>query len=142
MNTGLCQCGCKKKTKLAPQTCIAKGWTRGQPKKFRLGHNWRVQSNWNWGTHRMTYTPEYRAYSAAKARCNNPNHDKYEYYGGRGINFLFTSFIQFYSEVGPKPSPKHSLDRIKNHLHYQPGNVRWATQKEQIANSRRYKKAA
>ena len=79
---------------------------------------------------------EYTAYKGAKYRCTKPSTAGYKNYGGRGIEFRFTSFQQFLSHVGPKPSPAHSIDRIDNNGHYEVGNVRWATQKEQIANRR------
>jgi hypothetical protein len=89
-------------------------------------------------THEMSYSTEYKSYSHAKDRCLNKKNKKYLDYGGRGIKFLFTSFSQFYSLLGPKPTTKHSLDRENNEGHYEPGNVRWATRKEQ-ANNRRPK---
>jgi hypothetical protein len=85
----------------------------------------------------MSKTGEYHSFAGAKARCNNRKHPKYKDYGGRGIKFLFKSFEQWFSEVGPKPSPKHSLDRYPNNDgNYEPGNVRWATQSEQRNNCR------
>ena len=83
-----------------------------------------------------TKTPEYRAYSHAKDRCTNPKTKGWEDYGGRGIKFLFTSFQQFWKEMGPRPSRRHSLDRIDNDGNYEPGNVRWATGSQQIRNRR------
>jgi len=72
----------------------------------------------------------------------NPNVERYPDYGGRGIEFRFTSFEAFYAEVGPKPVPKsnYSIDRIEVNGHYEPGNIRWTTAKTQRHNRR--KKAA
>ncbi len=81
-------------------------------------------------------TPEYRAYHNAKRRCTHPNKHDWKYYGGRGIKFLFTSFVEFYRCIGDKPSPRHELDRIDVNGHYQPGNVRWVTKEESRRNMR------
>ena len=86
-------------------------------------------------THGFSRTPEYRAYRSAKQRCNTPNHKSWKCYGGRGIKFLFTSFEQFFAELGKRPKGK-SLDRKNNNGNYEPGNIRWATWKQQ-ANNRR-----
>jgi hypothetical protein len=83
-----------------------------------------------------TLTPEYRAYRNAKARCEHPNNHAYPNYGGRGIQFKFTSIREFLAEVGRKPSAKHSLDRIDVNGHYEKGNVRWATDLQQARNQR------
>ncbi len=90
-------------------------------------------------THGMTDSPEYASYRGAKDRCDNTNNPAYHRYGGRGIRFLFSSFEEFFTELGEKPQPKRSygVDRIDNNGHYQKGNVRWATAKEQTRNFRR-----
>lgn len=86
---------------------------------------------------RPNETAEFRTYCWAKDRCNNPNNPKYHRYGGRGIEFRFTSYPEFLAEVGRKPTPKHSLNRIDNDGHYEKGNVEWATNTEQQANTSR-----
>lgn len=80
---------------------------------------------------------EYNSYHAAKNRCQSPGNMSYHLYGGRGIEFRFTSFEQFLQVVGRRPTPKHSIDRYPDkNGHYEPGNVRWATSKQQIRNRR------
>lgn len=88
-------------------------------------------------TSRGERSPEYNAYIAAKQRCSNPKTEGYELYGGRGVQFLFESFTQFYAELGARPSTKHSLDRYPDlNGHYEAGNVRWATIAQQQRNKR------
>lgn len=77
-------------------------------------------------------------YKWAKARCNNPNVKQYQDYGGRGIEFRFTSFQEFLEELGPRPTG-FMLDRIDNNGHYEIGNVRWATRQDQNNNKRVYR---
>jgi|SRR5579859_591152 len=86
--------------------------------------------------HFKSHTPEYVSYVAAKYRCTEPKCISWENYGGRGIQFRFASFEEFLAELGPKPGPEHSLDRIDNDGNYEVGNVRWATPLEQVHNRR------
>lgn len=88
------------------------------------------------GKHNMSRSIEYKAYILAKGRCNNVNKSSYKLYGARGIEFRFKSFQDFYSCIGTKPTAKHSLERIDSNGHYEPGNVRWATNYEQVRNRR------
>lgn len=84
-------------------------------------------------------TKEYRMWIGMKNRCFNPNADQYHNYGGRGITVCEEwkeSFEAFLNYVGPCPSTKHSLDRIDVNGDYEPGNVRYATTKEQCNNKR------
>jgi len=82
-------------------------------------------------------TTELKSYYHARERCNNPNVKNWADYGGRGIKFLFTSFEQFFAELGPKPKGM-TLDRFPNNDgNYEPGNVRWATWEQQRANQRK-----
>ncbi len=74
-----------------------------------------------------------------KIRCGARAGRNWWYYGSRGITLCpewWSSFDAFFLHVGPKPSPLHSIDRINNDGSYEPGNVRWATAKEQAANRR------
>jgi hypothetical protein len=70
-------------------------------------------------------------------RCTNPNHRGYPRYGGRGITVCERwklSFSKFLEDMGRKPSPLHTIDRIDNDRGYGPGNCRWATGAEQNRN--------
>lgn len=90
--------------------------------------------------HGMTKTPEWGAWARMIGRCENPSTPEYHCYGGRGIQVCREwkdSFLAFYRHVGPRPSPKHSIDRIDNNGDYRPGNVRWATRHQQQANMRK-----
>jgi hypothetical protein len=84
-------------------------------------------------------TAEYRAYGNAQRCCLNRKVRNYKDYSGRGVRFLFTSFEQFYAEIGPRPRGL-TLDRIHNGGHYEPGNVRWVARSEQNRNRRSWKK--
>ena len=88
-------------------------------------------------THRMTGTPEYRAWYSIKDRCNNPNNEDYHNYGGRGIKVCdrWSKFENFFSDMGLRPGGM-SLDRQDVNGDYEPRNCRWATSKEQARNQR------
>jgi hypothetical protein len=89
--------------------------------------------------HGMSHVSEYKIRMGMIARCYNPSSPNFKNYGGRGITVCDewkNDFITFFKYVGKRPSPKHSLDRIDNDGNYEPGNVRWATQKQQSNNAR------
>lgn len=85
-------------------------------------------------------------------RCYNENHVAYKHYGGRGITIsplwnrfnpdltMEQAFGKFLEHIGPRKSKKYSVDRIDVDGNYEPGNVRWATAKEQAANKRPIKR--
>lgn len=89
--------------------------------------------------HGLTGTPEHRAWCGMMTRCywSKPGDHQYALYRGAGIMVeeRWHDFTNFLADMGPKPSPKHSLDRFPNAKgNYQPGNVRWATSREQANN--------
>jgi hypothetical protein len=131
----LCECGCGLPAPIAAMTVSNRGVVKGQPRRFISGHNNGALKHRMAGGSRPK-APEYYTFYAARTRCTNPRHRTFPYYGGRGIQFKFKSFEEFYAHLGPRPEGM-SLDRYPNNDgHYEPGNVRWATRKEQRLNQR------
>jgi len=84
-------------------------------------------------------TKEYRSWYHMKTRCYNKKRPYWKYYGGRGIKVCDRwkdSFVNFLSDMGNKPTSKHSLDRIDNNGDYSPDNCKWSTSKQQTRNKR------
>jgi hypothetical protein len=90
----------------------------------------------SWGANK---SPEYNVYSAMIQRATNLKNSKWKYYGGRGIGVCDRwreSYPNFLIDMGRKPTPEHTLDRIDNDKGYSADNCRWATREEQRANQR------
>lgn len=113
---GICKsCGC-----LAIETMAAKNTRHGHAKRGKM-------------------RSEYVIWQGMKKRCGNPEFIEYHLYGGRGIQVCqrwLDCYDNFIADMGPRPSRKHSLDRIDSDGDYTPENCRWATHKEQVRNSR------
>lgn len=122
-----CQCG-------STGTIRLSALLRRHPKKFPKSCG--CTNTHSSITHGQSNSNEYKIYARAKSRCQCPTNPGYKHYGGRGIEFRFQSFEEFYAEMGERPSTQHSIDRINNDGHYEKGNVRWATNQQQMENRR------
>lgn len=85
--------------------------------------------------------PRYGIWSNMIGRCSNPRNSHFMHYGGRGVVVCDRwlgedGFFNFIADVGERPSKKHSIDRVDVNGDYEPNNVRWATQIEQMQNTR------
>lgn len=89
-------------------------------------------------THGRSNSSEYTCWETMIQRCTNPSCPSFRNYGGRGIAVCdrWRAFENFLADLGPRPSMKHSLERIDNDKGYAPGNVVWATRREQQRNRR------
>lgn len=84
--------------------------------------------------------PLFDIWTGMRQRCYNPKTSGYKYYGGRGIKVCkrwLSSFQTFVRDMGERPSPKHSIDRMDSDGDYRPSNCRWATPKQQAEFHRR-----
>lgn len=131
----LCLCDCGNKKSIA-STSLIRGLSQscGCVKSVRIGNLNRTHGY-------SKKIPEYTAWCGMKQRCYNPNYRMYNRYGGRGIKVCdewLNDFEAFFKYIGKKPSANHSLDRFPNQDgNYEPGNIRWATQYEQLSNFNR-----
>lgn len=131
--TWICQCVCGTKLDV-PTHALLSGNSRSRKclRNERLAES-RVK-------HGKSKTSEYNIWRGIKDRCLNPKSQQYDNYGGRGITICDEwrdSFIDFYKYVGSKPNQKDEIDRFPdNNGNYEPGNVRWATRKQQTRNTR------
>jgi len=127
----LCRCECGN-TRNVIGTLLRTGKTKscGCWKAERIGNDRR--------RHGLTDSPEHLAWMRMRARCSNAKLVGYKNYGGRGISVCerWMLFENFLSDMGLRPSPKHSIDRINNDGNYEPSNCRWAERSVQIRNRR------
>lgn len=135
--TWLCKCDCGTKIE-CPSGQLRKGNTKSCG-CLRVDVTRNRSTTHGYAAHDGRRKPEYTAWANIIARCTNPKHGKYAYYGGRGIKIAeqwLNSFEVFLADIGKRPSAKHSIDRINVNGNYEPGNVRWATKQQQMRNRR------
>jgi hypothetical protein len=135
-----CRCSCGKEKLVEGYTL-----TGGRSRSCRRCSAVKVANKVN-RTHGMSRTKVYRTWQSIKTRCYNSKSEKcFKYHGGVGVRVCqawLDSFESFYEYMGEPPTPLHTIDRIDPFGHYEPGNVRWATQSEQMQNTRRSMLAA
>lgn len=134
----VCRCDCGKE-KIVRKTSLTSGHTKScgclQREKF-IEQTVRLST-----THGKRHSKEYNSWRGMVQRCTNQKQEKYAIYGARGIKVCgrWLKFENFYEDMGDKPSPKHSIERINNEGNYEPSNCKWATAVEQMNNTRRNK---
>lgn len=122
----LCMCECGKERTVSTEK-LTSGHTRscGCLKIIHKTHGYSMKLK------------EYICWLDMKGRCYRPTNQRFSNYGGRGITVCdrwVNSFENFLADMGLKPTPQHSLDRINNDGNYEPCNCKWSTPKEQRMN--------
>jgi hypothetical protein len=134
----ICKCECGKET-ITRRNNLMTGHTKscGCFQKEKLSEE-TIRRN---TTHGKRHSAEYNSWRGMVQRCTNTKQEKYATYGARGIKVCerWLKFENFYQDMGDKPSPKHSIERIDNEGNYEPSNCKWATPIEQMNNTRRNK---
>ena len=122
----ICECG---KEKVAQGKLVVSGNVKSCGCLNHIGSNLK---------HGSSGTSEYGSWNSMRSRCNNPNYPKYKDYGARGITIdeRWNDFENFLTDMGVKPSPKHTIERKDVNGNYTKDNCHWATAKEQGMNKR------
>lgn len=130
----LCACACGKQNQVSGVHLVAGRSTNCGCSKASGARNGQFK-------HGKSGTDEHNIWMRMIDRCTNPNNPGWPLYGGRGIKVCDrwgNSFEAFLEDMGPRPSKAHSIDRHPDkNGGYEPGNVRWATPKEQARNLRK-----
>ena len=141
----MCKCTCGNSA-LIPQDNLLKGKSKSCG-CYRVDFTRHVKT-----IHGLCGTPEYSAWIGIKERCLNPHGLDAAHYKDRGITMCHqyqSEFVAFFRDIGRRPNPQHSVDRIDNNGHYSCGkcpqcaqngwplNIRWASRETQNNNTRR-----
>jgi hypothetical protein len=130
----LCRCDCGSEKQYRARK-LTTGWSTSCGCKRKKTCSERMKKvN---ATHGMTYTPEWKSWDQMRRRCRE-NHKSRKDYFDRGITVhpALLDFQAFLAEIGPCPGEGYTVERKNNNLGYEPGNIRWATAKEQARNRR------
>jgi hypothetical protein len=139
----LCRCDCGNET-IAKVDQLRRGRTKscGCWRVEATGDRFRTGVNGLQAQHPIEYTCRMNLID----RCQNPHHRDFKSYGGRGIvvcerwltgDGKKSGFDCFFEDMGPRPGPGLSIDRVDNNGNYEPKNCRWATAAQQMSNRRR-----
>ncbi len=119
------------------KTCSVPGCGRKHHAKgYCSAHRQQVARNGERGS------AEYNTWRAMIARCYSAANNRYPYYGARGVTVCarWRKYENFLADMGRKPGPGYSIERVDTLGNYEAGNCRWATATEQARNKRTTKR--
>lgn len=129
-----CECLCGKSSEVASSS-LRRGFTKSCGCLMREVR----ESGDSTRKHGMRHSKEYEAWRHMRSRCTKTYDISYPRYGARGIKVCarwMESFEAFLEDVGPSPSPRHSIERLDSDGDYEPNNCTWATLEQQARNKR------